>query len=49
MASAVVWIKKFSGASLDLFCSDFACYRCCKKISVGVHPVPLQNLACFSF
>ena len=42
MASQVVWIGQFSGASLDLSHSDLVRYRCYKRKSVGAHPVHLQ-------
>ena len=42
MASPVVWIRQLSGASLDLSHSDLVRYRCCKRKSVGAHPVHLQ-------
>ena len=42
MASPVVWIRQVSGTSLDLNYSDLVRHRCCKRKSVGAHPVQLQ-------
>ena len=44
MASPVVWITQFSGASLGLSHSDLVRCRCYKRKSVGAHPVHFADL-----